>query len=400
MNPKRERPETENATKNRPSHVREQWGLAGQSNMQGGGLLRDTLPPDTRVRVFSSAGRWEVAETPLHRLWESFTESHLRLLRGYHRTPAEISNTVMAQKEARLRVTGAGLDLAFGQAMADATGKGIDLIPCAHGGTSLDQWSPLHKGEASLYGAMLERIRRANGKLSGVLWYQGESDNAAGLAETYGSRLKRWMEALRRDTGQPKLPIYLVQVGRIVMPPSNQSQPISGWETVREAQRLLGEDMPQSGVTSAIDLGLVDYIHLDSSSLIRLGKRLARLALGHPSPRVKGLFRHRKEEKFRGGNGVVQVRCTGLAGGWSHVEKPLSGFSVRTPHGEPHPDLCIVQAEVPKDNTGLIRLILNKPFDESIRIGYGLGLNPFCNVADTADMPLCAFLPQKVISTS
>ncbi|MCL4218335.1 MAG: hypothetical protein KJ052_15210, partial [Candidatus Hydrogenedentes bacterium] len=37
---------------------------------------------------------------------------------------------------------GAGLGLPFAKAVAEATGRPIGLVPCAHGGTSMTQWSP------------------------------------------------------------------------------------------------------------------------------------------------------------------------------------------------------------------------------------------------------------------
>ncbi len=49
--------------------TRDVWLLIGQSNMQGYGLLREATPPDPRVFNFSSAGTWETAQEPLHRLW-------------------------------------------------------------------------------------------------------------------------------------------------------------------------------------------------------------------------------------------------------------------------------------------------------------------------------------------
>ncbi len=161
------------------------WVLAGQSNMSGVGELSRALPPDERVRAFTSAGRWETAQEPLHRSWESFTPVHQALNRpGLPPEKQNWSDAELAAEEVRTRRFGTGLGLAFGKAMADATGRTIGLIPAAHGATSLEQWSPARKAEGghSLYGAMLERIARAGGRLQGVLWYQGESDAAGGPA--------------------------------------------------------------------------------------------------------------------------------------------------------------------------------------------------------------------------
>lgn len=34
--------------------------------------------------------------------------------------------------------------------------------------------------------------------------------------------------------------------------------------------------------------------------------------------------------------------------------------------------------------------------DATVRVGYGLGLDPRCDLVDEADMPLCAFLPRRM----
>ena len=58
------------------------WVLAGQSNMQGCGWLEGVLQPDPRVWTFTSAGEWQIAAEPLHRLWESFTHVHQDFMRA------------------------------------------------------------------------------------------------------------------------------------------------------------------------------------------------------------------------------------------------------------------------------------------------------------------------------
>src|ERR1700761_92616 len=140
------------------------WVLAGQSNMQGFGLLGEAAaaPPDPRVQSLSSAGIWEAAIDPLQRLWESYTPVHQAL----HRTalPAEdqrLSDAELGQREREQSRVGAGLGVAFGTRWADLTGASVGLVPAAHGGTSLEQWERGRDGldptsPLSFYGAMLD----------------------------------------------------------------------------------------------------------------------------------------------------------------------------------------------------------------------------------------------------
>ena len=86
------------------------WVLAGQSNMQGCGWLAGALPADPRVWSFSSAGQWQIAEEPLHRLWESFTLVHQDFMRaGLPEADKQVSDAEWARRENETRTWGSGL---------------------------------------------------------------------------------------------------------------------------------------------------------------------------------------------------------------------------------------------------------------------------------------------------
>jgi sialate O-acetylesterase len=372
------------------------WVLAGQSNMEGCGLLAHALPPDERVWSFTTAGHWETATEPLHRFWESYTSVHERLIRPNLQPERQhLSNAELAKRDAKERDLGAGLGISFGKTIADSTGRPVGLIPSAHGGTSLDQWSPRGKAEggATLYGAMLDRIKRAGGKLRGILWYQGESDcnNIDNACGTYLSRMQAWIEAARRDTGHPDLPVHLVQLGCMPVLPSNRESP-SSWEKVREALLRLPTIVPHCSVTSAIDLGLDDGIHINSEGLVRLGRRIARQVLkmergeNTVGPQVVRI----ETVAARTTHGAVRIVCTGVEGSWRPTEH-MSGFTARTPDGLPHPQNMVLNARPDPADPQHIRVLLNAPPHESCRVAYGMGFSPYCNVVDEADMPLCAF---------
>lgn len=374
------------------------WVLAGQSNMQGAGWLQGGLHSDERVWSFTSAGQWDIASEPLHRLWESCTPVHQEMMRlGMPEDDRQVGDEEYARRENETRLAGSGLGLSFGIAMADALGKPIGLIPAAHGGTSLDQWSPKlkHMGGHSLYGAMLQRIRMAGGNLSGILWYQGESDaTTVDLGSTYAQRFDEWIAAVRSDTGIPDLPVYVVQIGRVIEPPDRQGL-WPGWDLVREAQCTLPARMPGTAVTTAVDTSLVDMIHADTRSLIRLGKRLAKVALAGKQigPEVIGI------ERFAGPGGVsntIRVHFSGVSGGWNRANT-IRGFDVRLPDAEYRTPLYPINAwaDLEHDDTDII-VLLNRELDAEVKLGYGLGLNPACDLADMEDMPLCSFLPQAV----
>jgi hypothetical protein len=375
------------------------WVLAGQSNMQGCGWLHGALAPDPRVWSFSSAGQWGPASEPLHKLWESCTPVHQEFMRlGMSEADKQIGDAEYARRENETRMGGTGLGLSFGIAMAGALNKPIGLIPAAHGGTSLDQWSPKLKvlGGRSLYGAMLQRIQMAGGNLKGILWYQGESDaTTMDLGRSYAQRFDDWIAAVRADTGIAGLPVYVVQIGRVVEPPDRNGL-WPGWDLVREALRTLPARTPHTAATTAVDLPLVDLIHVDTASLIRLGQRLAKLALAGKQlgPQVAGI------ERFKGPGGLcntIRVRFSGVTGRWCRANN-IRGFEVRLPDAEYRAPLYPVNAWAdPHGGDGSdIIVLLNREMDADVKLGYGLGLNPPCDLADEADMPLCSILPQPV----
>ncbi len=382
----------------RPSDI-DVWVLAGQSNMEGVGALAEAVPPDERVWCFTSAGQWDVAREPLHCFWESFTAVHRDLCRGG--LPAEYrdcSDADLAAKLRRERTHGTGLGLAFGKTMADHTGRPVGLIPAAHGATSLDQWSPALKGQGgcSLYGSMLERIARAGGTLRGILWYQGESEgwNSAAAA-SYGRRLGEWIAAVRDDVHCGDLPVIVVQIGNTTLP----SPSPAAWSAVRLAQDGLPDQVPHTAVTSAIDLGLVDPIHLHADALVRLGRRMARQALAlqaHPGmsvgPRLQRLEALSIERGIwrREALGAVRLHFTGVTGAWTPADH-MCGFEVRTADGAATPDNAVFQVCPDRQVPGALHLELNLPLAKGQAITYGWGLNPPCSVVDAADMPLCAF---------
>lgn len=322
------------------------WILAGQSNMEGVGELSRAPAPDERVTCLTDTG-WVKAVEPLHG-------------------------------------AGVGPGLAFGLAMAESAGLPIGLIPCAKGATSLDQWS--QRGADSLTDRMLEKIRRGGIKPSGMLWYQGESDaRDAGLASTYGARMEAWIGVIRNELKAPALPVLLVQLGRYALPSPPEVE--AGWGLLREAQRQLALRVPGVFLTSAVDLGLTDIIHLNAVSAIRVGRRLARLASGHEGPRITAL----EGMSLPRGLGAIRIRCSGVSGVWRPADH-MSGFQVFGPDGLPPRDGFVINASPDPEDPQSILVILNRPPDRDMRLAYGMGANPYCNVTDGADMPLCAFL--------
>jgi len=374
------------------------WVLAGQSNMEGCGPLQGALPADAGVWAFSTAGAWEPAVDPLHKLWESYAPVHQNFMRpGLGPQDKELSNEEIAKRTAATRLGGTGLGIAFANEWQKFSGNPTGLIAAAHGGTSLEQWNPAHKSQGlnSLYGAMLDRIERAGGNLKGILWYQGESDCNPNDAATYAERFDTWVAAARADTGRPDLPVYVVQLSRFVLgeEPADAGE---FWNVVREAQRTLPDRTPNTDVVAAIDLDLSDSIHVGTPGLTRLGRRLARHAIaaetgGHGGPRLTGV----RATKGHFDPDYIRLEFAGVTGGWNPVQH-ISGFTILTRAGAVHPILRVVNAFRAADDPTAIHLLLNTKVDGDTAVAYGLGFNPYANAVDEADIALLTFAPVVV----
>ncbi len=251
------------------------WVLAGQSNMQGYGKLPAQTGTDSRIIMLNMDNHWMPAQDPLHRLYAAVAPVHRNLM-GYTLEQFEKLKTQSVNQSE----SGVGPGCFFAKHLVENGVSYVGLIPCAHGGTSMDQWSPTLKdeGDNSLYGAMINRIKLAGGKIKGVLWYQGENDSDERLSETYESKMLNFIDCLRRDVNDPEMPFLYVQIARLRI----KGLPESRWravEKIREAQRRLMSLRPYTYMVTACDLPLDDAVHISYDGQQRLGRRLAEMAL-------------------------------------------------------------------------------------------------------------------------
>jgi sialate O-acetylesterase len=369
------------------------WVMAGQSNMEGCGALAESLQPDPRVWCFTTRHEWRMAKDPLHDLLGSRAPVD-RALRLAATPPAEQKPEKKFRDHwhRRNQGKGAGLGIAFGSAFSAVSGRPVGLVACAHGGTTLDQWDHRRRDERldSLYGAMLARIRQAGGNLRGLLWYQGESEAMTDSAATYRRRFVAWVRALRKDLNRPDLPVVTVQLGGVAFPESNAAS----WANMRQVQLEMPRFIDHLGVVTAIDLDLEDAIHLDAPGLIRLGRRMARVALRlsgvdrriPAGPRFASLSAGGEQE----GLGEVEINFTGVAGSLLPC-RGIKGFSILRADLKPHPTIAVCRARRhPRKKNAVIVKTTRPPAPGNV-MAYGHGLMPIGNLVDEADMAVPAF---------
>ncbi|MBI4904931.1 MAG: sialate O-acetylesterase [Acidobacteria bacterium] len=364
------------------------WVLAGQSNMEGVGNLTNVQPPNGLVHSFNQADNWVLAEEPLHSLADAADRVHWRKnsagqLERYE--GQRLMEWVAARKK------GAGLGLPFANEMVRRTQVPIGLVPCAHGGTSMDQWSPLLLGQAgdSLYGATIRRIRLLGGKVRGVLWYQGESDASPKAAPAFQKKFQDLVAAFRKDLEQPDLPFYYVQIGRHISSSNQES-----WNEVQDAQRRAETQLARSGMAPAVDLALDDGIHVGTQELKRLARRMSNLACKDLFPKVEECATVKQGPRpvnAKLGGSTIRVTFATVNG---RMRSPgrISGFSIHDAGGTAVP--LIYRAEF--DGSSSVVLYVGNKLPEGATLRYGAGKDPYCNIVDQRDMALPVFGPLPI----
>jgi sialate O-acetylesterase len=337
------------------------WVLAGQSNMVGRARIEEPYVRDPRVRMLSLAGAWQPAAHPLH-------DEPL---------PPGVTRP------------GYGPGLEFGREMSRALDVPIGLLPCAKGGTSMAQWSPDAGGTGrnALYANLLAQVRRAGGRVSGVVWYQGENDTGPEPAALYAVKFRELVARLRADLGQPELPFLYAQLARYAADPGKF---YAEWNVVREAQRLAEAALPTARMVATVDLELGDLIHLSRESQDRLGRRFAFAAQGRGGPRLA-------EARWTSPT-EVRVRLAGVNGGLRAAGGRVFGFEAAGPDGR-RKSLFFRTTIDPA--TGEIVLAANRDSTkrdapEEIDLWYGAGHDPICNLTDSLDLALPAFGPVRL----
>lgn len=91
---------------------------------------------------------------------------------------------------------------------ATARNYPIQYIPCGVNGTGIVSWQPggNHQDRTTYYGACVYRALQAsqNGKISAILWWQGETDVQGGMSSgTYQTNLEALGDAFFADLGAP-----------------------------------------------------------------------------------------------------------------------------------------------------------------------------------------------------
>ena len=212
--------------------------LIGQSNMAGRGFIDEAIPVDKAGIKVLRNGRWQ----PLYR-------------------PVNCDRPF----------SGVSLAESFAEAYARGHQVAVGLIPCADGGTSLDQWR--EGGLLFDHAVMQARLAQRTSTIAGVLWHQGESDCSEERYPHCAEKLTAILRAFRRELDLYDVPFLLGGLGDF-LPQCTLSKTLVNYQQVNEAIRLVAAAEEMTGFVSAEGLPAnPDQLHFSAAALHEFGLR-------------------------------------------------------------------------------------------------------------------------------
>ncbi len=155
--------------------------LIGQSNMAGRGFANEVEPINNEKIKVMRNGRW----------WDMYTPVN----------PDRVT-------------AGVSLAESFADLYAKEHDADVGLIPCADGGTCLDQWQV--GGLLFDHACYMAELAMRTSTIAAVLWHQGESDCGDSAYPMYEKKLSVIMEAFRERLGLNDVPFILGGLGDFI----------------------------------------------------------------------------------------------------------------------------------------------------------------------------------------
>lgn len=220
--------------------------MAGQSNMAGRGLVepQDTVP-NARILTMNQHNEWVIAKEPLH-----FYQPKL---------------------------TGLDSGVSFARELLKYVGDSITigLVPCAVGGSSVDNWlSDEPFNEVKLLSNFTARAEYSLkcGQVKAILWHQGESDASPEKLPPYKSKIESLFGRFRTVLDNDRLPIIMGELGSYYYPEEKQAL----WDSVNVRIRSIANADLRYSLVPTSDLTCNDdRIHFNAASQRELGRRYA-----------------------------------------------------------------------------------------------------------------------------
>lgn len=161
--------------------------MMGQSNMAGRGAIGDVEPISNPYAYMLRMGKWRPMSEPIN-----------------VDRPIDYSGNITIY-------SGVGPAASFADSYAKYYNEKVGLIPCADGGSSLEDWRV--DGQLFLHALYQAKLAMNISELCGIIWHQGEAEcKELECATTYRERFLAIMDELQARLGV-RLPIVVGELG-------------------------------------------------------------------------------------------------------------------------------------------------------------------------------------------
>jgi len=212
--------------------------LIGQSNMAGRGFANEVEPiVNDRIKVLRN-GRWQNMYIPVN------CDRHF---------------------------SGINLAESFADIYSREKNVEVGLIPCADGGSSLEQW---REGGLLFDNAVYQtELATRTSTLAGVLWHQGEADCSEKLYPLYEEKLKKFLDALQCELKLTDVPILMGGLGDFLKD-CPLAEHLKNYTYINEIVERVANDRKMTGYVSAEGLAAnPDNLHFSAKALREFGLR-------------------------------------------------------------------------------------------------------------------------------
>ncbi len=214
--------------------------MIGQSNMAGRGDLSEVEPINNFRCYMFRMGRFQKMREPLN-------------------------------FDRAIDISGISLGASFADEFAKHYATRVGMIPCADGGTRLDEWLP----GTPLYdhAVFMARLAMRSSTFGGILWHQGESDCTCDEdVDSYKEKFIHMISSMRKELNAEGLPLIMGELsGSLACPWYDFS---SRPARLNKIFREIRDELPMCALVSSEGLTLKDdLLHFDAKSQREFGKR-------------------------------------------------------------------------------------------------------------------------------
>ncbi len=220
--------------------------IIGQSNMGGRGFANEVEPIVNDKLMVLRNGRWRKMYVPVN--------------------PDRVTS-------------GINLVESFADLYAKEKDVEVGIIPCADGGSSLDQWAV--GGLLFDHACYMAELAQRTSTIVAVLWHQGESDCTEDLYPLYEKKLLKIIDAFRERLQLHDVPFLLGGLGDFLAD-CEIAASFKNYPLVNDALQRIASKRERVGFVPATGLGSnADKLHFSAAALREFGERYYEVFLKH-----------------------------------------------------------------------------------------------------------------------